>query len=255
MKYFIAFTVVVISTFSALRVFSQNAPISNGLIVFEKKVDVYSFLDTISVIKGMRDVRERYEQLNPQFKTTLFTLYFNADKTLYEPLQRDQESENEVLDFIGQMASGNIVYTDLSTREFIGLKGVMGKQFLIRDSIRKINWKLKAETRDIAGFHCHRADAYIMDSLYVIAFFCDQIATQGGPESFTGLPGLILGVALPKSNITWFATKVESRQGNMRSIIPPAKGVAIKAAELKTSLEKSLKDNVFRRIILENSLL
>jgi GLPGLI family protein len=48
----------------------------------------------------------------------------------------------------------------------------------------------------IAGFNCRRANAMIMDSIYVVAFYTDEILTTGGPESFSGLPGMILGVAL-----------------------------------------------------------
>lgn len=255
MKYYLLLSIVVILTLSTFRTFGQNAPIDSGVIVYEKKVDVYSFLDSVATIKRGIDITNRYERMNPQFKTTLFTLDFNADKTLYEPVKPDDKPENEILDFIGQMASGNIIYTDLSTREFVDVKNVLGTKFLIKDSIRKINWKLKTETRDIAGFHCTRADAFIMDSLYVIAFFCDQIATQGGPESFTGLPGMILGVALSKSNTTWFATKVSGGRSNRKPITPPGKGVSVKAEEFKNSLETSLKNNPFKRIILENCLL
>lgn len=253
MKKFLLSGIVFISTLSA--VLGQNAPIDNGVIVYEKKVDVYSFLDSVAVIKGIGNLRQRYEKENPQFKSTLFTLDFNADKTLYAPVEPDGKQENEILDFLGQLAGGNIIYTDLSAREFTGLKNVLGTKFLISDSLRKISWKMKTETREIAGFHCHRADAFIMDSLYVIAFFCDQIATQGGPESFTGLPGMILGVAMPKSNTTWFATQVVVGQSNRKPIAPPGKGVPLKTTEFKTSLEKSQKASPFKRIIMETSLL
>jgi|GEM_PF-4661083 len=64
------------------------------------------------------------------------------------------------------------------------------------------------ETRDIAGVHCHRANAIILDSVYIIAFYTDQILTNGGPESFCGLPCMILGIAIPRIYTTWFATSV-----------------------------------------------
>jgi len=255
MKSYLTSAFIIICLLSAGAVLAQNTMIRNGSIVFEKKVDVYSFLDTVGAIKGIGHIRERYERTNPQFKSTFFTLYFDAGRTLYEPSQQEAGSENEILDFIGQMASANIVYTDLTTHESVGLKSVMGNQFLIKDSVRRIHWKLKSDTRNIAGFHCRRADAVIMDSLYVIAFFCDQILPQGGPESLTGLPGMILGAALPKRNITWFATKLLTGQSNSTPIVPPVKEAPINNDEFRKSLEKSLKDNPMRRIILENSLL
>jgi GLPGLI family protein len=47
-----------------------------------------------------------------------------------------------------------------------------------------------------------------MDSIYVVAFYSDQIVVRGGPESFWGLPGMIMGVVLPHEYTTWYATKV-----------------------------------------------
>ncbi|SJN18479.1 hypothetical protein FM107_01375 [Sphingobacterium sp. JB170] len=41
-----------------------------------------------------------------------------------------------------------------------------------------------------------------------MAFYSESIIPTGGPESFCGLPGMILGVALPHENVSWFATKV-----------------------------------------------
>ena len=62
-----------------------------------------------------------------------------------------------------------------------------------------------------------------MDSVYVIAFYTDQITTTGGPESFNGLPGMILGVAIPRINTTWFATKLELVEVKPQDLIAPIK--------------------------------
>ena len=88
------------------------------------------------------------------------------------------------------------------------LKQAFEKSFLVKDSIKKIKWKLTDETREIAGYQCHRANALFFDSIYVVAFYTDEILTKGGPESFNGLPGMILGIAIPHQHITIFATKV-----------------------------------------------
>src|SRR5579863_5892227 len=102
MRPFLPFAIGIVSILFSVSMHAQNMPIDSGVIVFEKKVDVYSFLDTVGEIKGIGDIRDRYQRVNPQFQTTLFTLYFNAGKTLYEPLQKAAASENEILDFIGQ---------------------------------------------------------------------------------------------------------------------------------------------------------
>ncbi|ULT40412.1 GLPGLI family protein [Niabella defluvii] len=42
----------------------------------------------------------------------------------------------------------------------------------------------------------------------MVAFYTDEIITKAGPESFNGLPGMILGLAIPHQHITIFATSV-----------------------------------------------
>ena len=69
-------------------------------------------------------------------------------------------------------------------------------------------WKLTDERKVIAGFDCIRANAIIYDSIYVVAFFSEQLLPAIGPESFSGLPGMILGVSIPHEHISWFATKI-----------------------------------------------
>ncbi len=63
----------------------------------------------------------------------------------------------------------------------------------------------------------------MFDTVAVFAFYTDEIMVSGGPESITGLPGMILGVGIPKTFTTWFATQV-SLQPNLKSIVPPGKG-------------------------------
>ena len=82
-----------------------------------------------------------------------------------------------------------------------------------------------------------------MDSVFVVAFYTDQIMVSGGPESFGGLQGMILGLAIPRLHTTWFATKVENLSAkDEQQIIAPTKGKKITKDDLKEQLNKSLKD-------------
>jgi GLPGLI family protein len=112
----------------------------------------------------------------------------------------------------------------------------LGKPYLITDSIRKIHWKITSEIKMIAGFSCRRANAIIMDSVYVVAFYTDEIIPRGGPESFTGLPGMILGIALPYDHTTWFATRVSLKQVSNTQFKSPTGEKKINNRELKDIL-------------------
>jgi GLPGLI family protein len=113
----------------------------------------------------------------------------------------------------------------LRTKQTTSKKNVGGSSFLVQDSTRKIKWKITDETRNIAGFEYRSANKLKMDSVNVVAFYTDEITTSGGPESFSGLHGMILGVAIPHEHITWFATKVYDENVRASSLLrlPKAK--------------------------------
>ena len=94
----------------------------------------------------------------------------------------------------------------------------------------------------LPGSNAARLLGRIMDSVYVIAFYTDQIVTPGGPESFSGLPGMILGIAIPRINTTWFATKLEVAPLTAADIAPPAKGKKFTAVEFQKKLNEVMKD-------------
>ena len=81
-----------------------------------------------------------------------------------------------------------------------------------------------------------------MDSIYVVAFYTDEILTSGGPESFSGLPGMILGISLPHEHVSWFATKVEAIPVPDSQLAPPVKGKKTDNSSLTETIRRGLKD-------------
>ena len=66
---------------------------------------------------------------------------------------------------------------------------------------------------------------------------------SGGPEGINGLPGMILGVGIPRLHTTWFATKVSIlNDGEIKSITPVTKGTKTNRTKMLTTLGKALKD-------------
>ena len=225
--------------FSALSVQAQQLFIEKGKIEFERTTNVHKRLED-----EMEDENSSYldmmkKQL-PQLKTNYFNLYFDRDKTLYEP-GREVEAAKKVPEWMSGPAEDNIVYSDLATKSFSSQKSVFENVYNIQDSLRNAEWKITSDTRTIAGFQCRKATTLIMDSVFVFAFYTDQIITRGGPESFTGLPGMILGIAIPRMHTTWFATKLETSDPKIGAIAPPKKGKKINVGGLKTTLYNSLK--------------
>lgn len=216
---------------------------TSGTIEFEKSVNMFALIKK-NITKDNADYLQpyydQYIKTKPQFMKMKSVLTFSKDKSLFKPI----EDENPVNDMYANdplVTQNNIIFTDLLNNTSIIQKNIFEEKLLVKDSTRKINWKITDETRDIVGYTCRRANAIVMDSIYVVAFYTDEIAVTGGPESFTGLPGMILGLALPHENVTWFATKVTDMVVLPASLVPPAKGKNVNHQQLETTLQNALK--------------
>lgn len=217
-----------------------NIFLSQGRIEFERRVNQYAQLE-MTMDPGDESWAEFSKKfMGNKFKTDYFDLLFTRGRTLYRPGRESADKPNQF--FLQPPGQQNVVFADLDQEKSISQKTVFEQVFLIEDSLRHIRWKITDETRVIAGFNCRRANAMIMDSIYVVAFYTDEILTTGGPESFSGLPGMILGVALPHEHVTWFATKVEAVAVPDAEVRPPAKGKRVTNSGLLETIQKSLKD-------------
>jgi GLPGLI family protein len=191
---------------------AQYQFVEKGRITFERKVNTYAVLpgfvskSNIAANAEFTSNGQYYRSSNPQFWTDNFQLTFNRDTTLYEPIGPVSNFMNGVGT---PVAHANRVYIKSPKAGFIAEKFAYNELKIVEDSIVKIKWKLTAEIREIAGYECRRANALIKDSIYVVAFYTDAIKCSGGPELFSGLPGVILGVVLPHQHISYFATKVD----------------------------------------------
>jgi len=224
---------------------AQNARFATeGVIEFDRSTNMYAILQKQVNAENssfLTQIIDDYKKKQPQFKVLKSTLSFSKSKTLFTPI----EDTSPPIAWFGEspeISQINTVYTDLSTKEKITRKKVYEETFVVKDTARTINWKITGETREIAGYMCRRANAVIMDSVYVVAFYTDEIPVSGGPESFNGLPGMILGVALPHDNVTWFAKMVNDRPVESKVLVPPTKGKATDVKGLISTLAAALKN-------------
>ena len=211
--------------------------ISQGKIEYERSINVYAQISK----DDEGEWTELQKKASTHFKTAYFDLLFDRNKSLYRPGRESNDKDNNFF-MMQPPAQTNIIYSDLDNAKGISQKNIFEELFLVQDSLRKIKWKITSETRNIAGFSCRRANAIIMDSIYVVAFYTDEILTSGGPESFSGLPGMILGISMPHEHVSWFATKVEAVSVPESQLAPPAKGKKTDNSSLSENVRRGMKD-------------
>jgi GLPGLI family protein len=211
-----------------------------GNIIFERKSNTHKQLEEMMKSNGGgSSFLEMMKKKLPKYKIDIFELTFTDKTSLYRPA-KDGITETNMM--MGNLpAERNIVFNDYESAKTVAEKKVFDKTFLIKDSLKKIDWKITEDFRKIAGYNCRRAETIIMDSIYVIAFYSDAMLASGGPEGFNGLPGMILGVVIPRLNVTYFATKVDNFIADEKVLVAPTKGEKSTHSKTTETVKESTK--------------
>lgn len=138
-----------------------NAQDFQGMAIYESKTSTADFMKGMS---GNRDItpemqKNIQERMKKMFEKT-FVLNFDRAASIYK--------EEEKLDMAGQgggrmmmsmMGGGGTHYKNVKDKQVIIDKEFFGKEFLIKDSLPKLDWKLESESKQIGQYTCFKATA------------------------------------------------------------------------------------------------
>jgi GLPGLI family protein len=225
----------IVASIIIVTAISANAQqfINSGMIEYEVRINNHRMF-------GDGLFGEMFKDKMPNFSTTYYHLTFNGNKSIYK---FDRLNEKDKLPWGSNNAEDNVWYNDFNSDTRVNQKSVFGDIYILSDSLMNLDWKLMPnETREIAGFVCRKAQAVIFDSVYVFAFYTDEITVSGGPMGIHGLPGMIMGITIPRMFTSWIATKLQVNGVNTNIIAAPTKGKRKQATELEASVKKATKD-------------
>ncbi len=222
----------IIFVFACFIVLAQTNFLNAVKIEYEKTVYMRQLYKDLYPASSYEIVKNQL----PETSVSYFDFIGDTSKSVYKP-GRQSASDPRWKPF----ANENVVYTDYVAQKTIAQKPVYEETFLIEDSLTTIEWKLTDDTRIIAGFECKKAVGIIHDSIAIFAFYSEELLIPGGPESIQGLPGMILGMGIPRIHATWFATKVEVRGVDLKKVMPATKGKKVSNKEMIRSVNDALK--------------
>jgi GLPGLI family protein len=213
--------------------------ISAGKLTFERKVAQFTIMENLYENGGEDNIWiTEMKKVYPKIVTDYYTLEFNNNSTFFK-VEKENLDNKYMLDGL-KPSDQNYVYQDFNQGIATMTKSIFENQYIVKDSIKQFQWKITGEVRDIAGFECKKALAKINDSVVVVAFYTDQILVKGGPENFNGLPGMILGLAVPRLGLTLFATKLELVSPSLTPKLP-TKPKFVKHSQITQDVQKGLK--------------
>ena len=136
-----------------------------GIAVYETKTSTSDFKARIEGNKNITpDMQKTIEDgMKKMFEKT-FILNFNKSASIYKEEEKldvpTQGGAGAGMRIMGSMmGGGGTFYKNIKEKSYSVDKEFMGKEFLIKDSLPNLKWKMEAETRVIGGYNCYKATA------------------------------------------------------------------------------------------------
>jgi GLPGLI family protein len=133
-----------------------------GMAVYESKTSTSDFKARFegnkSITPEMQKMME--ERMKKMFEKT-FILNFDKSASIYKEEEK-LEASNQGGGFrmmSTMTGGGGTFYKNVKDKMYSVDKDFMGKEFLVKDSLSSLNWKMEAETRVIGGYTCYKATA------------------------------------------------------------------------------------------------
>lgn len=213
---------------------------------------------------GSEQYEAMMEMLRKQFEKT-FILTFKGQESVYEEkpkLKSDQAhgggARMEIV-MIGDGA-GDILYKHLGKSHYKRQTDMMGKIFLVEDSLTNEDWTITKESKQIGNYTCFKAtrsfkeeqriistqngkDVETVDSIpiNIEVWYTPQINVSHGPGMFGGLPGLILEAS--QNGARMLCTEIVLKSSDKVEIKIPDQGKKVDEETYRTTLDKKLKES------------
>ena len=206
-----------------------------GMAVYESKTSTSDFKTRMEGNKNMTpDMQKMIEERMKKMFEKTFILNFDKSASIYkeeEKLEAPGQGGGGMRMMMSMTGGGGTYYKNVKEKSYTVDKEFMGKEFLVKDSLPNLQWKMEGETRVIGGYNCFKATAVrpasktdfrnfrpkkddaattkpadaakktsILDELdmpketVITAWYTPEIPVSQGPENYWGLPGLILEV-------------------------------------------------------------
>jgi len=200
-------TVLVLTSWS----FSQV--LQSGEIVFERRTNLEKRYE------GSDRMSARSKDWMKEPKTDEFVLYFTETSSLFKPILPEVGDDDREWSTMK-----NTTYQNFSSGKLERQFSYYGSEIYLSDTIKTRPWIITENRRNIAGYETKQALWIANDSTKIYAWYAEQIVPSVGPESFNGLPGAILGLALEDGGVVYFAKSVKPlSKSNFEKEMPKGK--------------------------------
>jgi GLPGLI family protein len=277
--YKVIFTLVL----AVLSFMGLQAQEFQGMAVYESRTSTSDFKSRMEGNKNMTpDMQKRIEENMKKMFEKTFILNFNKTASIYkeeEKLEASTQGGGGFRMMSSFTGGGGTFYKDVKDKQYSNDKEFMGKEFLVKDSLTSLAWKMEAETRIIGGYTCYKATAIKKPSatdfrnmrprkedadkkegakpaddkktnfldavelpkeIVITAWYTPEIPVSQGPEGYWGLPGLILEVNDGRTTI--LCSKIVLNPKDKVEIKAVTKGKVVSQKEYDEAVMKKMEE-------------
>jgi GLPGLI family protein len=240
-----------------------TAQMKEGKISYERKINMH---------RNLPD--PQMKSMIPEFRTDKFELIFNESVSLFRSVV-DDEAPDPFANAGGgggmrmnfRMPTAN-TFTDVAKQMQYEERAFFEKEFLIVDSLKQYKWKLSEETKTIAKQLCKKATTMITapqmrmrvsiggpgnnadttantprapKETELVVWYAENIPVSFGPDSYSGLPGVIMEIDQDNGANVTTAVEVSSKYPK-KELVAPTKGEKMNRAQFQENMQKLMQD-------------
>ncbi|MCK0178987.1 GLPGLI family protein [Flavobacteriaceae bacterium S0862] len=221
------------------------------------------------------------DRMKSMFEKT-YVLTFNKEESIYKEEEKlDAPSAGGRGRGFGSFSiTGGDQYKNVKENKLLIEQEFFGKQFLVNDELKKLEWVMTADTKQIGKYMAMKATAVVEvgnanimsafrgrgrggrdnadramandstksnnteiekpETQIVTAWYTPQIPINQGPAEYWGLPGLILEVSA--GTITILCSKIVMNPGEKEEIKRPSKGKEVTQKEYADTVKEKMEE-------------
>lgn len=213
---------------------SQNS----GTITYEQKANLH---------RRLTAENEEMKKMIPEFRSSNFELLYTETTSLYRPVEEDEPPMQGGGGMRFRIPE-TIYFKNTETETSLVQRSFFEKKYLIEDTLRIPAWKLGTESKNILGLNCMKATLTTEDKRDTVvikneltAWFTPDIFAPFGPESYGGLPGVILELNINNSEVVYTAKSINPKL-DMEELKAPTKGEKISNAAFQSMMNERMKE-------------
>ncbi|GAA0880610.1 GLPGLI family protein [Algoriphagus jejuensis] len=240
-------------------IFSTSFAQLTGRVYYQASNQIMIRIDSAEMSPD--EITQAHEIMKKPWQRDFILSFTQTESNWQQVASLDKGATSQSSDEMTISLSGredDMLYKNLVTQSYTQEQEFMGRDFLIRDALAVEDWVLSEETKQIGDYTAYKATysqlvdsrrfsagmaemEAVKDTVQITVWYAPQIPVAHGPESYFGLPGLILEVH--NGGRAFYCQKIElNPSADPVEIRVPKQGKVLSSVEFQAIQEESIRN-------------